>query len=84
MMKPTHCQICESEKIISNARIIDQSPYSSGNYQAVYYRNPHALIFKDRIKADVTAHVCGDCGHIEFRVNNPQRFYSQYIQAQCK
>ncbi len=80
MIKPTCCQICESEKIISNAHIVDQSHYSMGIHKAVVYRNPHAMIFKDPIKALVTAYVCGECGHIEFRVDKPQQFYSQYIQ----
>lgn len=81
MIKPTCCQICESEKIITNARIVDQGHYSTGIYKAVAYGKPNAVIFKDRIMADVTAYVCGECGHIEFRVDQPQQFYSQVIQA---
>ncbi|WP_339911211.1 hypothetical protein [Symmachiella dynata] len=81
MIKPTCCQICESEKIISNAHIVDQGNYSTGTYKAVVYRNPHAMIFKDPIKANTTAYVCGECGHIEFRVEKPQQFYSQVIEA---
>ncbi|QDT47647.1 hypothetical protein Pan258_16830 [Symmachiella dynata] len=81
MKTPTHCQICESEKIIPRVWFVEQSPYSSGTYKAVVYRNPHAMIFKDPIKANTTAYVCGECGHIEFRVDKPQQFYSQVIQA---
>jgi hypothetical protein len=74
----TKCEVCGSEKIIPNVRVVDQGQYSDGQLKLVVFGEPDALIFKDKLYGKVAAHVCGECGHIELRVSNPQEMYRKY------
>jgi hypothetical protein len=44
----------------------------------VVYGDPEALIFKDRVYGRLKADICGDCGHVELRVENPGELYEHY------
>jgi hypothetical protein len=52
-----------------------------GDLQVVVYGNPEALIFKDRLYGRLSADICGDCGHVELRFENPEELYQHYRQA---
>jgi hypothetical protein len=75
------CPKCGSSKIIPKARILDQGRHSDGDLKVVIYGNPQALIFKDRLYGRLMADICGDCGHVELRVENPEGLYDHYRQA---
>ena len=75
------CPKCGSSKIIPKARILDQGQHSDGDLKVVIYGNPEALIFKNRLYGKLTADICGDCGHVELRVENPEELYDHYHEA---
>jgi hypothetical protein len=72
------CPKCGSSKIIPKARILDQGQGSDGDLKVVIYGNPKALIFKDRLYGKLMADICGDCGHVELRVENAEELYDHY------
>ncbi len=75
------CEVCGSDKIIPNVRVVDQGEYSDGNLSLVVLGNPDAVIFQDRHYGKITAHVCGECGHVELSVANPRALYQKYLKA---
>jgi hypothetical protein len=78
---PSECAFCGSTKIISGVTIRDQGQGSDGKLQAVVFGNPEALIFKDRLYGELTADICGECGHVELRVANPGQLFRHYVQS---
>lgn len=77
----TTCELCGSENIIPEVRILDQGEYSNGKLQVVVCGNPDAFIFKDRMMGELKAHVCGECGHTELKVMNPKELYRKYRES---
>lgn len=75
------CPRCGSSKIIPQAKVLDQGQASDGYLKVVVYGDPEALIFKDRLFGRLKADVCGDCGHVELRVDNHEELYEHYLQA---
>ena len=61
--------------------VADQGPHSDGRLKVVIYGDPSALIFKDRLYGELKADICGDCGHVELRVANPQELYLHYRKS---
>ncbi len=74
------CPKCGSSKIIPKARVLAHGEHS-GDVQVVIYGNPQALIFTAPLFGRLTADICGDCGHVELRVANPEELYEHYRQA---
>ena len=70
-----------SSKIIPNATIFDQGQGSDGLLKVIVDGNPDALIFKDRLYSRLAADICGDCGHVELKVDYPGRLYEQYLRS---
>lgn len=75
----SQCPKCGSKKIIPGTRVCDQGESSNGNLQAVVYGDPDAFIFKDRLYGKLTADICGDCGHVELKVENSGELYDHYM-----
>jgi hypothetical protein len=75
------CEVCGSEKIIPEVRILDQGEYSNGRLQVMICGNPNAFLFKDKLMGELKAHVCGECGHTELKVTNPQALYEKYLES---
>jgi hypothetical protein len=42
---------------------------------------PSALIFKEMLFSDILADICGDCGHVELRVEAPGSLYEHYLHS---
>jgi hypothetical protein len=80
-VSPAPCPKCGSTKIIPEIPIRDQGHYSDGFLQVVVEGNPRALIFKDCFYGRLAADICGDCGHVELRVDHPQELYEHYRQT---
>jgi hypothetical protein len=75
------CSKCGSVKLIADARFRDQGEYSNGKLQLIVDGQPDATLFKDSVYGDVVAEVCGECGHIELRAENPGDLYRHYVQS---
>jgi hypothetical protein len=75
------CSKCGSVKLIPDARFRDQGEYSNGKLQLVVDGQPDAALFKDSVFGDVVAEICGDCGHIELRAENPGDLYGHYVRS---
>jgi rRNA maturation endonuclease Nob1 len=76
------CTRCGSDKIARDVRVRDQGQYSNGVLQAVVYGDPGAILFKEAYYAALHADICGRCGHVEFRVDNPAELYEHYLKSQ--
>jgi hypothetical protein len=74
------CPRCGSSRIIPDTRILDSSAYSH-NLQVVVDADPDALVFKDRRYDQVNADICGDCGHVELKVEHPRELYEHYLRS---
>lgn len=79
-MKPV-CEVCGSQKVIPDVRILDQGQYSDGKLKVVVYGNPRALLFKDKVHGELKAGVCGECGHTELKAVNPKALYQAYQES---
>jgi hypothetical protein len=75
------CPRCGSDKIIRDARLRDQGEYSDGTGYIMVYGDPEAMIFKKTRFGKLSADICGQCGHVEFRVENPAELYEHYLKS---
>lgn len=75
------CEKCGSEKIIPDVMLVDQGQGSDGALKVVVFGNPEALLFKDRRYGKVQADICGECGHVELRVINPEELLRHYRES---
>jgi hypothetical protein len=76
------CSACGSTRVIPGASIADTGQYSQGTLAVIVDADPHALIFKNRLRGDLLADVCGDCGHVELRVHNHVELYKHYRSSE--
>ena len=74
---------CSSERVIPNAIIMDERGDQGNTLLKVFigYRNPKALTFPGRLDAEVRAHVCGDCGHVEIFVPDAGELWESWLQV---
>lgn len=73
------CSRCRSGKIIPAAEIMDSNQqYGSSGVKIKVDRTPEALIFRGAQLVDLRAKVCGECGHVELFVNQPDILWSAY------
>lgn len=76
------CPRCDSEKIIHDAKVEDRSEHVRHELEVlVGYNDPDALIFTDPIRAELRAAICGDCGHVELFVRNPELLWAAFHEA---
>lgn len=77
------CPECNSQKIITDAKAIDRGDHNSSNDMRVSVdEKPAALIFKQRIYSTVKAHVCADCGFIQFYAEDTKTLWTAYQNRQ--
>jgi formate dehydrogenase assembly factor FdhD len=50
--------------------------------QVEVQRRPKALFFKQSERANLSARVCGACGHTELYVDAPEALYAAYLQTE--
>lgn len=76
------CPKCESDKIISDARVLDHADYSAdvGLHVAVDEK-PNAWILKNTEMSKVYAHICGECGFLEFYASEPNALYQAFLAS---
>jgi hypothetical protein len=75
------CPKCFSPKIIPGLAIRDQGEHSNGKLSTFVDAAPDALIFKNRLYSKLFADICGECGHVELRAENPGDLYNHYLQS---
>ena len=75
----SNCSKCQSEKVIPDVRIRDGG---SLLLSVDVYDHPEALVFKGAHSRTLQSQVCGDCGHVESYVENPQELYEIYLASQ--
>ncbi len=87
-MENMKCSRCGSDKIMPNLRI-----YDLGNEIGTLRTDwigievvgkPKALVFKESHQELVRATVCGDCGNVEFTVDNPKGLWETYTKSQSQ
>ena len=73
------CPECGSEKIVKNAVMHDRGDYNAeGVLQVAVDQNPAAWVFKERVRSDVRADVCGDCGFLQPYASDPEDLWEAY------
>ncbi|MDC0274403.1 MAG: hypothetical protein P8M30_15105 [Planctomycetaceae bacterium] len=75
------CEKCGSEKIIPDVRVVDQGHLSDGNLKAVVHGESVGFFFKERVYGQLIADICGECGHAELKVVNPQHLCRKYQES---
>lgn len=75
------CPRCGAAKMIPNPRLVDRGQNSRENLCVVVYGDPEAILFKDRLYGRLAVNVCGQCGHVEWQVENPGELYEKYRQS---
>jgi Double zinc ribbon len=68
------CSACGSAKMIQGARI---EAHEGSLIKIVVFADPGAAL-DDRVWGEVTADVCGDCGHVQLRVLNSNELYDHH------
>jgi hypothetical protein len=71
------CARCGSATMIPNARILN----AEGDVHVAVEGDPQAMIFKNRLCERLVADVCGDCGHVDLKVEHPRDLYEHYLQS---
>jgi hypothetical protein len=71
------CSVCGSARMIEGARI---EAHEGRLIKIVVFADPQAA-FDDRVWGEVTADVCGDCGHVRLRVQNSKELYDHYLNS---
>lgn len=78
----TTCEKCGSDKMIPDVKVVDRGDGNAKwELQVVIDGNPQAILFKDRLYGVLKAHICGECGHTELTVDNPQELYRKYLKT---
>jgi hypothetical protein len=84
-MPPNTCARCGSTKVIPDLPLVVQvlsHEGTAGGTADVYVQGaPKAWVFKDTVRGGLTAHVCGECGHVDLQVSNFRALYGKYEQA---
>ncbi|CAN5283706.1 hypothetical protein BH20ACI1_BH20ACI1_28310 [soil metagenome] len=77
------CPECNSQKIIKDVKPLDST--DDGSSQSMWVsvdKKPDALIFKHRNYSTLKAHVCADCGLVQFYAEDPKMLWTAYQNRQ--
>ena len=75
------CPKCGSTKMIHSVPIRAQGERSGGRLAAYVDSDPEALFLKGRMYSRILAEICGECGYVELRVNQPGVLYNHYLHS---
>ena len=73
------CTCCGSERIIPQASIWEEQ---IGQLRAYVFVKPTAILFKERVWANLYARICADCGHTDLFTDNAGELYEAYLRSQ--
>jgi len=74
------CPRCGSTKVLPNVQTLVEIAHNTP-LRLLVDRKPDAFILKDRLFGELTADVCGECGHVELRVSNGPELYEHYRKS---
>ena len=73
------CPECGSDKIVKSAAMQDRGDYNAeGVLQVTVDQNPEAWVFKERVRSNIRADVCGDCGFLQTYATDPELLWEAY------
>ena len=79
------CRHCGSTKIVPNwpieVMVNSSSGLCWGRPSVMVHGNPKAWFNKDTVSGDVTANICGECGHMELHASNSPALYDKYVKT---
>jgi hypothetical protein len=78
-MQPRECAVCGSARMMANVQVVDKNDNVRQDLQVCVAQKPEALIFRGQVYEPVRAWICGECGHVELFVENPQELYQAYL-----
>ena len=82
-MATMKCPRCGSENIMPNLTVVDRVETLHDDYLAIEIdRKPDALVFKGTHRELLKATVCGECGNVDFTVDNPKGLWETYSQRE--
>jgi predicted nucleic-acid-binding Zn-ribbon protein len=72
------CAKCNSTERVPGARVVDHGHYNAPTALEVAVQvYPAGLLFTGDVTHKVNAHVCGNCGYVEFYAENPQELMAK-------
>lgn len=74
------CPKCGSKEIAARLLLFEDSKNYKSSFEATkigYYRDPDAIVMKDKFMQDFHASACTVCGYLEFYLDNPAAFSDQ-------
>lgn len=83
-MRQGACPKCGSSELIKDVRIMDRGhgSHDAGDLSAVVYSKPEAWIFKNKVRIDLSACVCGGCGYTELYASDPAALLAASREAE--
>ena len=79
------CGKCGSEKVIPDVPLLDHygdvGAFTKKAGLSVH-GEPQAWVFKDTAAGHLHAAICGECGHVELRVDNFRELYEKWVKGQ--
>lgn len=78
------CSRCGSDKVIPELPLLDRygdvGAFTSPTEVKVHGA-PEAWVFKDSVASELRADVCGECGHVDLRVDDFRALYAKYLKS---
>jgi hypothetical protein len=79
-VSPT-CPRCGSDKVVPDVALDYRVAATRMPLGLRVHGKPDAWIAKDTAEGQLSADVCGACGHVELRVGNAAQLYEKYQQS---
>ena len=74
------CARCGAQAMIPDASIVAKG-YGAMTPQISVNRNPEAKILKRPVTVDASVSVCGECGAVELRADEPHKLWEAYMEG---
>lgn len=75
------CAKCGSKKIMRGLRIVERGNSNFHFDLSIELDETPKAIFSKRVtKGPLCADICGDCGHVELAVSNPEELWEVYCR----
>jgi Zn finger protein HypA/HybF involved in hydrogenase expression len=80
-MSEIKCKKCDSNKIIQNAKITDFGHGNVENNLSIYIQDTDRVFFNKSVKGEILAQVCGNCGDLTLKIQNPNELWKAYTKS---
>ena len=80
-MSEIKCKKCDSNKIIQNAKIADFGHGNVENNLSIYIQDTDRVFFNKSVKGEILAQVCGNCGDLTLKIQNPNELWKAYTKS---